>query len=94
MAEKQSWETCKYSVAAGAGDMGHELKEHGLYELYGCDNESISGLYPLEHIRDGASYVKAAVLHRIGIADELTKEQAAADIMKRNRSPLSISRQF
>ncbi len=73
MPKDQSWESCRYAVAAGAGDMEHELSQHGLHELYACEHAPILNLaYPREHIKSGDKLIEVAKLHRIIIADELT----------------------
>ncbi len=79
MPAKQSWDMCKYAVAAGAGEMGYELREHGLSESYACENADIvaSGRFPAERIREeDGSYTTTARLHGILIPGLLSEQDA------------------
>ncbi len=78
---EQEWSTCRFSVAAnGGGEMAHELREHGLNEIYGCSKPMVvrSGIYSTQEIQEpNGSLVQVAILERLMISDVLSLENAS-----------------
>ena len=75
MTTEKSWNTCKFAVATGGGEIAYELKNHGLNQGYYCDRREITILYPTAEIRiEDGSFVKLAELHTILIGDELSED--------------------
>ncbi len=81
MAGNQSWGACRYAVGSGGGDeMDYEIRQHGLFESYNCENKKVirTGLFPEERMfgEDRKTLVDVAHLAGVRIADDITDEMA------------------